>query len=216
MKSAITLKKALSLRLKNSILYKIHEVLHRAESSKIASVGKYTYGVENITTRYSNEGSLHVGAFCSIADRVTVFLGGGHNTQTISTYPFGLTDTLTGWESDGFQFTNNASRGDVRIGNDVWIGSGVTIMSGVTIGNGSVVAANSHVVKDVQPYAIVGGNPAHVIRERFSVEITKDLQQIAWWEWPDEAIVSAQNLLCSIPDEFVLKLLNQIKNALHG
>ena len=64
---------------------------------------------------------------------------------------------------------------DVIIGNDVWIGSNVTIMSGVTIGDGVVIANNSHVVKNVEPYSLVGGNPAKLIKYRFSQEQIKNL-----------------------------------------
>ena len=69
----------------------------------------------------------------------------------------------------------------MKIGNDVWIGSGVTIMSGLTIGDGSVIAAGSVVTKNVGPYEIVGGNPAKLIRARFSKEMIERLLQLAWW-----------------------------------
>lgn len=82
------------------------------------------------------------------------------------------------------------AKGQVLIQNDVWIGQNATIMGGVTIGNGAVVAANSHVVKDVQPYSIVGGNPAKHIKFRFSEEIIEKLQVIQWWFWDTEKITS--------------------------
>jgi tetrahydrodipicolinate N-succinyltransferase len=75
------------------------------------------------------------------------------------------------------------SNGDVIIENDVWIGSGVTIMSGVKIGNGSIVAANSHIISDVRPFSIVGGNPATFIRYRFPHEIISKLEEINWWNY---------------------------------
>ncbi|MEW5726856.1 MAG: DapH/DapD/GlmU-related protein, partial [Pseudomonadota bacterium] len=76
----------------------------------------------------------------------------------------------------------------VRIGNDVWIGAAAMILDGVTIGDGAVVAAGAVVTREVPPYAIVGGNPAKVIRYRFPPEIVEELQRIAWWDWPDRRI----------------------------
>lgn len=76
-------------------------------------------------------------------------------------------------------------KGTVIIQNDVWVGHGATIMAGVTLHNGCVVAANAVVTKDVPPYAIVGGNPAKILRYRFDETTITALQKIAWWDWPD-------------------------------
>jgi len=131
----------------------------------------------------------------------------------VTTYPFGLTDTFTGWRSLGFEnFCNPTSRGDVVIGNDVWIGSGVTLMSGVSLGDGAVIAANSHVVRNVSPYSIHGGNPARHIRYRFDPEIIEKLLALCWWDWPDTSIQSAQSLLVSEPTHENLKKLFELKS----
>jgi hypothetical protein len=82
---------------------------------------------------------------------------------------------------------------------DVWIGDSVTIMSGVTIGDGVVIANNSHVVKDIEPYSLVGGNPAKLIKYRFTQEQIKKLLEIKWWLWDDEKINKFSPLLCN-PD----------------
>ena len=96
------------------------------------------------------------------------------------------------------------TKGDVIIGNDVWIADNVTIMSGVTIGDGSVIACNSHVVKDVEPYTLVGGNPAKFIKYRFTKEQIEKLLQIKWWEWDDSKINKFVPLLCNNNiDEFI-------------
>ena len=96
------------------------------------------------------------------------------------------------------------TNGDVDIGNDVWIGEHVTIMSGVTIGDGAVIATNSHVVKNVAPYSIVGGNPAKLIKYRFTEEQIQKLLEIKWWNWNDEKINSYLPLLCSSNiDDFI-------------
>lgn len=160
-------------------------------------VGKHTYGHDVIRVNAPTEAKLYIGAFCSIAANVTVFLGGDHRTDWVTTYPFG------NYAQDKFPSFGGAghprTRGDVRVGNDVWLGTGCTIMSGVTIGDGAVVGANAHVVRDVPPYCVVGGNPARVIKKRFTDEQIAALLDIAWWTWPDHQVDEASPLMCS-PD----------------
>jgi acetyltransferase-like isoleucine patch superfamily enzyme len=159
-------------------------------------VGKYSYHLNNITTfNYGEPTVLKIGAFCSIAEGCKVFLGGNHRTDWITTFPFGhiYQEKFTNFNGSGHPSTN----GDVTIGNDVWIGNNVTIMSGVTIGDGAVIAANSHVVKDVEPYSIVGGNPAKHIKYRFNKEVIDKLLKIKWWNWSDYKINNYLPLLCS-------------------
>ena len=128
------------------------------------SFGKYTYGKPII--HEWNEGSkLFVGNFCSIATNVNIFLGGNHRSDWVTTYPFGHINTNVFNTFNGIG--HPISKGNVIIGNDVWIGSNVTIMSGVTIGDGSILANNSHIVKNVEPYSMIGGNPAKLIKYRF-------------------------------------------------
>jgi acetyltransferase-like isoleucine patch superfamily enzyme len=165
------------------------------------SFGKYTYGTPAIF--WENEyAKLVVGNFCSIADNVRIFLGGNHRTEWVTTYPFGHihTDTFNGYNGDGHPST----KGNVLIGNDVWIGGNVTIMSGVTIGDGAVIANNSHVVKDVEPYSLIGGNPAKLIKYRFTQEQIDKLLEIKWWYWDDNKINKYTPLLCNKNiDEFI-------------
>jgi acetyltransferase-like isoleucine patch superfamily enzyme len=151
------------------------------------TIGDHTYGHEQISVRHWGEpAALRIGKFCSIADRITVFLGGNHRTDWISTYPFPAFPEA--WP-DAARITGHpATDGDVVIGNDVWVGSNVTIMSGLTIGDGAVLAADSTVVKDVPPYGIVGGNPAKVLRLRFAPHQIRGLLAVRWWDWPDERI----------------------------
>ena len=126
---------------------------------------------------------------------ITIYLGGNHNTNWITTYPFGhiYTDKFNSFNGVG----HPKSKGNVIIGNDVWIGDNVIIMSGITIGNGAVIANNSHIVKDVEPYSIVGGNPAKLIKYRFTKEQIEKLEKIKWWDWTDEKINNNLHLLCS-------------------
>lgn len=168
-------------------------------------VGKYTYGQTNIYWKNDNA-KLTIGNFCSIASNVKIYLGGNHRTDWVSTYPFGhvYQDIFNTFNGIG----HPATKGDVIIGNDVWIGSDVTIMSGVTIGDGAVIANNSHVVKNVEAYSLTGGNPAKVIKYRFSEEQIKKLLEIKWWYWDDEKINKFVPLLCNNNiDEFIQSAL---------
>lgn len=162
------------------------------------SVGKYTYGHEGIRVHFTDSGKhLTIGSFCSFAAGIQIYLGGNHTIDWITTYPFGHIHRGI-FNSQNFDRNRHpTTNGDVVIGNDVWIGNNVTIMSGVKIGDGAVIACNSHVVKDVEPYTIVGGNPARFIRHRFTPEQTEKLLEIKWWDWPDEKINRYLPLLCS-------------------
>jgi acetyltransferase-like isoleucine patch superfamily enzyme len=156
---------------------------------------RHTYGLENLTIRnWGEDSKVHIGSFCSIADRVQLFTGGNHRVDWVTTYPFGhIHRDVFNWHGDG----HPVSRGDINIGNDVWLCSGCTIMSGVTIGDGVVVAANATVVRDVPPYAIVGGNPAEVIKYRFTPKQISALLANPWWEKSDQEIQALIPLLCS-------------------
>ncbi|SFD25017.1 CatB-related O-acetyltransferase [Flavobacterium phragmitis] len=158
-------------------------------------VGKYTYGLENISLFWGAWDDVTIGSFCSIAIGLKLFLGGNHRADWITTYPFGHIhqDVFDKFLGNGHPATN----GGITIGNDVWISSNVTIMSGVTIGDGAIIAANSHVVKNVEPYSIVGGNPAKFIKYRFSKEQIDELLKIKWWEWDDEKINQECSMLCN-------------------
>ena len=153
----------------------------------------YSYGRPTVKWQ-SDAGNLFVGKFCSIASGVVIYLGGNHRTDWVTTYPFGHIHT------DVFKhhgLGHPSTRGDVILGNDVWIADNVTIMSGVTIGDGAVIANNTHVVKDVEPYSLVGGNPARHIKYRFKPEQIKKLLEIQWWNWPEEKIQQFIPLMCS-------------------
>jgi virginiamycin A acetyltransferase len=167
-------------------------------------VGDYSYyddpidseGFErNVLYNYGRD-RLIIGKFCAIATGVKFIMGGAnHNLDAISTYPFSIFGH--GWESERDQLLNLPDRGDTVIGNDVWIGYESVIMPGVNVGDGSIIAAKSVVVKAVPPYTIVGGNPAKVIRQRFSeADITK-LLEISWWNWEIAKITQHLSLIMS-------------------
>lgn len=133
---------------------------------------------------------LIIGKFCMIASGVTFIMNGAnHLTDAITSYPFAIFGN--GWQ-DAMNGRAYPSKGDTIIGNDVWIGYKASIMAGVRIGDGAIIAANATVTKDVEPYAIVGGNPAREIKKRFSEEQISELLTIKWWDWEIEKIT--QNL----------------------
>lgn len=162
----------------------------------IKSIGRHTYGENNIHTLSWGEGyGVHIGSFCSFASNITIYLGGNHRVDWVTTYPFGhrLRNVFNNFNGVGHPKSN----GDVIIGNDVWVGSNATIMSGVKIGDGAVIANNSHVVKDVEPYSIYGGNPAKLIKYRFDIELIYKLMELKWWNWSDSEINAKLPILCS-------------------
>jgi len=170
------------------------------------SFGKYTYGRPNVLWENTNA-KLVVGNFCSIAENVTIYLGGNHRQDWVTTYPFGHINQNVFNNFNGYG--HPSTKGDVIVGNDVWIGKNVTIMSGTTIGDGAVIANNSHVVKNIEPYSLVGGNPAKLIKYRFTPEQIVQLSEIKWWNWDDAKINNFSPLLCNPDiDEFIKSAKN--------
>ncbi len=158
-------------------------------------VGDYSYyddlidpeGFErNVLYNYGSD-CLIIGKFCAIATNVKFIMNGAnHKLDGISTFPFPTFGH--GWEKAMDKVMNLPSRGDTIVGNDVWIGYEAVIMPGVKIGNGAVIAAKSVVTKDVPPYTVVGGNPARLIKQRFSDAEVAQLLEIKWWDWDIEKI----------------------------
>jgi virginiamycin A acetyltransferase len=130
-------------------------------------VGKKTYASLNVTDFSPADTKLVIGSYCSISAGVRFLLGGEHQINSISTFPFKV-------KSFGYELEAH-SKGDIIIGDDVWIGTNAIICSGVKIKQGAIVAAGTVVTKDVEPYAVVGGNPAKIIKYRFDEEYRKKL-----------------------------------------
>lgn len=155
-------------------------------------VGDYTYYDDpedsedferNVLYHYSfSKDKLIIGKFCALARNLKFIMNGAnHQMSGFSTYPFYIFGK--GWEKVTPEDNELPFRGDTLVGNDVWIGYESIMMPGVTIGDGAIIAAKSVVVNDVPPYSIVGGNPAKIIKQRFTAETIKTLLEIAWWNW---------------------------------
>jgi acetyltransferase-like isoleucine patch superfamily enzyme len=157
--------------------------------------GTYANGIELYC--WDNKMCVDIGRYCSIADKVTIIAGGEHDKDWVSTYPF-----IPVWKVDNLYYMQKPrNKGNITIGNDVWISNNVIILSGVTISDGSVVGAGSVVTKDVPPYCIVAGNPAKIIKKRFSDEIIEKLLAIAWWNWDKDKIYANLHLMDKV-DKF--------------
>lgn len=181
-----------------SLISRIRTML-RASGPKLAvpleempagTIGRGTYGGSVSVHHFTVNGGLKVGAYCSFAAEVEILLGGNHRHDWVTTYPFPNRDARYAHLPP-----SAATRGDIVIGNDVWVGRGAMILSGVKIGDGAVIAARAVISRDVEPYAIVGGNPAKHIRFRFSPEQIAALQRIAWWDWPEPRVDRAVPML---------------------
>ena len=166
-------------------------------------VGDYTYydDFENVNNfeknvKYHFEfigDKLKIGKFCMIASDVKFIMNGAnHLTKSISSFPFAIFGEDWKNAMDG---KNYPTKGNTEIGNDVWIGFNSTIMPGIKIGDGAIIATNSTVTKNVEPYSIVGGNPAKEIKKRFTKEQIEKLLEIKWWNWEIEKITeNVENL----------------------
>lgn len=139
---------------------------------------------------------LVIGSFCSIGSGAAFIMAGnqGHRNEWISTFPFFFMPEVPEFENAGNGYL---PAGDTVIGNDVWIGSEAIIMPGITVGDGAVIGTRALVTKNVEPYAIVGGNPAKTIRKRFDDDSIALLLEMKWWDWPAERLKAAMPLMTS-------------------
>ncbi|WP_047245762.1 CatB-related O-acetyltransferase [Maribacter thermophilus] len=171
-------------------------------------VGDYTYydDFEDVSNFEKNVkyhfdfigDKLIIGKFCMIASDATFIMNGGnHLTEATTAYPFAI---FGGAWQDAMKGKSYPSKGDTVIGNDVWIGHAATIMPGVHIGDGAIIATKAVVTKNVEPYTIVGGNPAKPIKKRFSEDRIEKLLALQWWHWSIEKITQNLDLLTSGPE----------------
>lgn len=156
--------------------------LHNNAIVSFCQIDSYTYIAKNSIIYNAT-----IGKFCSVGPDVWIGLG-KHPTNFLSTSPLFYSNLNV---QLGFSFTTIQMFDEFKnciIGNDVWIGAKVMILDGVKIGDGAIVAANSVVTKDVEPYSIVGGNPAKHIKYRFSDEKIREIKALNWWNWTEEKI----------------------------
>jgi acetyltransferase-like isoleucine patch superfamily enzyme len=191
----------------------VHSVSGRPVSSQWVVIGDHSYYARTLLVgSWLASEKVVIGKYCSIGDMVTIITGGNRRTDVAATYPmfiFAQSPRLPAkrnipaglkqapartlarlCESLPLFFAGPSYRTtrDTTIGNDVWVGYGATISGGARVCDGAVVASGSVVFSDVPPYAIVAGNPARVLRHRFSPAIVTSLLRIGWWDWPDERV----------------------------
>jgi phosphonate metabolism protein (transferase hexapeptide repeat family) len=161
------------------------EVGARSILNEVA-MGDYSYVVNDAQITYTT-----IGKFCSIA-AMTRINPGNHPmhraTQAHFTY---RSSAYFPGESDDTDFFDWRRQHHVHIGHDVWIGHGAIVLPGRNIGTGAVVAAGAIVTKDVPAYTIVAGNPARIVRRRFSEEVAGRLARLAWWDWDHDKLRAA-------------------------
>ena len=187
------------------------------------TVGEYTYYDDpvdpaaferrNVLFNWPEFGDhLSIGKFCSIASGVQFIMGSAnHRLSSVTAYPFSVFGGL--WaERTPPHLSQLPRKGDTVVGNDVWLGRECVIMPGTTIGDGAIVAARSVVTRDVEPYTVVGGNPARPIKKRFSQELIDLLLQLCWWDFPPEKLADFLPVLCN---ENLEAAADSIRNMLH-
>lgn len=162
-----------------------------------------SYGALEVYAWLDNDDKLYIENYVSISSNVKFIIDGGHNTNYLSTYPFEAMFLEKKIDS------NITGKGSIIVESDVWIGMNNTILSGVKIGQGAVIAAGSVVTKDVPPYAIVAGNPAKVIKYRFSEDIIQRLLKIDFNKIDKNFVQNNINLFYTQMDEGLLEQIEQ-------
>jgi len=177
--------------------------INKGQPKKIP-YGRHTYGPEpQIVGLECLSKGTRIGSFCSISSGVKFIFLGSHTYHWVTTYPFHANPMHERWKVDAGDYHGGVLREEdvipqpIIVGNDVWIATNAKVKQGATIGDGAVVAMESLVTKDVPPYAIVGGNPARIIKYRFNERQIHDLLEIKWWNWDDVEIASALPLMLS-------------------
>jgi virginiamycin A acetyltransferase len=177
-------------------------------------VGDFTYfsdvDFEKHVTHFYEfyDDKLIIGKFCQIASGVEFIMNGAnHQMDCASTFPFYIFEK---WNEKAPSLDKLPLKGDTVIGNDVWIGQNSTVLPGVKIGDGAIIGMESVVGSDVEPYTIVAGNPARMIRRRFDEELTGLMLRLKWWNLPVEEIMTLIPLLHDNDTENVKKKLKEI------
>lgn len=187
-----------------------------AHSSKVHKTSKLESGTQFINSRMEKHSfcgyncdiiNCEVGSFVSISDNVIIG-GGMHPLDWVGMSPV----FYKGRDSVKAKFSSFDRESSLKtiIGNDVWIGNRVLIKQGVIVGDGSVIGMGSVVTKNVEPYSIVAGNPAKLIRYRFEQEIINELLKIKWWDLDEINLKKISNNIKN-PKKFIKSYYNLIK-----
>lgn len=176
-----------------------HVQINRRNIIDNVSIGRYSYTGANTTLK-----AVEIGSFCSISWNVSA-TGNQHDYHKLTVHPFAHLASFGLVEESG-----EHDKRIIRIGNDVWIGANACILPGVTIGDGAVVGAGAIVTKDIPPFAIVVGNPARVIKYRFSEEQIDIILQTRWWDWPENLLKEHIDLFKSQIDKKTIQDLLEV------
>lgn len=163
-------------------------------------VGRFSYGEIEVQTYGNKDSRLEIGNFVSIAPGVVFLLDGNHEINTFTTYPFRVMCLN--------EKTEALTKGPIIVEDDVWLGTDSVILSGITIGQGAIIAARSVVTKNVPPYAVVAGNPAKIIKYRYSKEI---IDEILEFDWSRVDLKKIEKLKNKLYESLTLDLVKTIK-----
>lgn len=177
--------------------------IHPTAELKSCRLGQYTAIAERVILREVKVGDFTyferhaegiyatIGKFCSIAANTRINAL-EHPVERITTHKLSYRpNEYFRYRGIDAAFLERRRAKHVTIGNDVWIGHGAVVLPGVRVGDGAVIGANAVVTRDVEPYTIVAGAPARVIRRRFEAEVAEMLQSLAWWDWPLDRLFEA-------------------------
>jgi len=188
------------------------------------TIGRHSYAGDTSVIRAFPWGDVRIGAFCSISQHVLISNHAGtgvrlldqagrplparltkirgHHPETATTYPLAIAidPPPDFYEEPG---PGSVCSRPLEIGNDVWVGVGAMVLGGVSVGDGAVIGSGAVVLDDVPPYAVVLGNPAKVVRMRFSAAIIERLHRIRWWDWSDQEIAAEAEWFTRPIGEFV-------------
>ena len=180
----------------------IKEINITCPAYHVATMGRRSY-FEGTGFLFTPPAHLILGNYVSVADDTVFIVNADHDCDSVANYPMFRVgeDFHNPFRQDDFVKPRHCQ---LILGNDVWIGTGATVMGGITVGNGAIIAAGSVITKDVPPYAVVGGNPARILKYRFATDICKKLDTIKWWNW-DEDKIRANADLMNRPEDFAAR-----------